>query len=254
MSRRGFTLIELLVVIAIIAILAAILFPVFVSVRQSAYQSQCQSNMKQIAQATLMYVDNNNGRIVIDDANGNFGQDAMLLVGKYITKAKVISTEVDSRGRPYGQYLSVFVCPSGLKHPVPRGASPDQFVGRGYGWNGCVSLRPYYQSGRPEWMKLLGGVTAKIKSTNRTAMWGEVINPWWGWGPWWAHQYELRHGSDRNEYFSATSDKDRYNLVDHRKTGGFSVAFWDGHVKFVNASTIKGNGGDYMFSTYLMPW
>jgi len=56
MRRRAFTLIELLVVIAIIAILAAILFPVFAQAREKARQAQCISNLKQIANATTMYV------------------------------------------------------------------------------------------------------------------------------------------------------------------------------------------------------
>ncbi|MCE5241482.1 DUF1559 domain-containing protein [bacterium] len=56
MTRRGFTLIELLVVIAIIAILAAILFPVFAKAREKARQSSCQSNLKQIGIAWLMYI------------------------------------------------------------------------------------------------------------------------------------------------------------------------------------------------------
>ena len=51
----GFTLIELLVVIAIIAILAAILFPVFAQARESARKASCQSNLKQLGTAMLMY-------------------------------------------------------------------------------------------------------------------------------------------------------------------------------------------------------
>jgi len=54
-KREGFTLIELLVVIAIIAILAAILFPVFARAREKARMASCQSNLKQLALATLMY-------------------------------------------------------------------------------------------------------------------------------------------------------------------------------------------------------
>lgn len=54
-KNKGFTLIELLVVIAIIAILASILFPVFAKAREKARQTQCASNLKQLALAWLMY-------------------------------------------------------------------------------------------------------------------------------------------------------------------------------------------------------
>ncbi|PJB63475.1 MAG: hypothetical protein CO095_16425, partial [Armatimonadetes bacterium CG_4_9_14_3_um_filter_58_7] len=55
-NRSGFTLIELLVVIAIISILAAILFPVFAKAREKARTASCQSNLKQLSTAMLMYV------------------------------------------------------------------------------------------------------------------------------------------------------------------------------------------------------
>ena len=55
-KTSGFTLIELLVVIAIIAILAAILFPVFARAREKALETSCQSNIKQVVMAGIMYL------------------------------------------------------------------------------------------------------------------------------------------------------------------------------------------------------
>jgi prepilin-type N-terminal cleavage/methylation domain-containing protein len=71
-KTTGFTLIELLVVIAIIAILAAILFPVFARAREKARAASCQSNLKQLALAMMMYKDDYDNRYPgAFDANGN---------------------------------------------------------------------------------------------------------------------------------------------------------------------------------------
>jgi prepilin-type N-terminal cleavage/methylation domain-containing protein/prepilin-type processing-associated H-X9-DG protein len=56
---QGFTLIELLVVIAVISILAGILFPVFAQARDAARRANCISNLRQIALAHQMYVQDN---------------------------------------------------------------------------------------------------------------------------------------------------------------------------------------------------
>jgi prepilin-type N-terminal cleavage/methylation domain-containing protein/prepilin-type processing-associated H-X9-DG protein len=58
-SRHGFSLIELLVVIAVITILAGILFPVFAQARDAARRARCLSNLRQIALAHQMYVQDN---------------------------------------------------------------------------------------------------------------------------------------------------------------------------------------------------
>ena len=72
--RSGFTLIELLVVIAVIAVLLAILLPCLRKAKMLTKRMTCQSNLKQIATAWNMYLDDNDGRFYQGrNANLNYG-------------------------------------------------------------------------------------------------------------------------------------------------------------------------------------
>jgi len=54
--RRGLTLVELLVVMAMMVVLAGMLFPILARLRAQAHQTTCLSNLRQIAQSHLLYL------------------------------------------------------------------------------------------------------------------------------------------------------------------------------------------------------
>jgi prepilin-type N-terminal cleavage/methylation domain-containing protein/prepilin-type processing-associated H-X9-DG protein len=62
-SRTAFTLVELLVVIGIIALLISILLPSLSKARAQGLAIKCQSNMRQIHQASMLFANDNKQRL-----------------------------------------------------------------------------------------------------------------------------------------------------------------------------------------------
>jgi prepilin-type N-terminal cleavage/methylation domain-containing protein/prepilin-type processing-associated H-X9-DG protein len=126
---RGFTLIELLVVIAIIAILAAILFPVFAQAREKARQTQCLSNMKQVAYSAMMYAQDYDGHQVPMQLDSTADPKGSPFDHQYNWVVLLM---------PYVKNKSVFSCPSnpGTVDSKTKDATGQPFqIGTSYGIN-----------------------------------------------------------------------------------------------------------------------
>jgi prepilin-type N-terminal cleavage/methylation domain-containing protein/prepilin-type processing-associated H-X9-DG protein len=95
----GFTLIELLVVIAVIALLAAILFPVFAQALEKGRQTSCLSNVKQIATAIMLYLQDHDE--FFPPVVEIYPSDVWLFEGTWMKRLE-----------PYTKNLGIFICPS----------------------------------------------------------------------------------------------------------------------------------------------
>jgi prepilin-type N-terminal cleavage/methylation domain-containing protein len=141
---RAFTLVELLVVIGIIAVLVGILLPALNKARRAAATVQCSSNMKQLAQAIIMYTNANKGRLPpsqIKDATANptspykygWWWPTELVRQKYIKAPLAYDTPGSSVKHFDGS--SVFRCPEGVDQDSIAGGAgvyPTDAKNNGY--------------------------------------------------------------------------------------------------------------------------
>ena len=221
-TRRGFTLIELLVVIAIIAILAAILFPVFARAREKARQASCLSNLKQIGLATIMYCGDYDERwIPAPWARGDVDG----------WSERLASMAPQALIYPYVKNVQVNTCSSRTNfngwtsggHCMFGGtAYPDMFlnVALGYG---------------PGQVSATGTAIGELPRPTDVPAWADTTYPS-SIGPSRCMAYP-RLGYPNACNYTTVANLDDYTA----HNGGSSIAFFDGHAKWLNAQTIIAN-------------
>lgn len=108
MKRSGFTLLELLITIGIIATLMAVLIPTTQTVRQQARKSVCASNLRQIGQSLLLYVQDHKNRLpYVLEPMWKLGQPVDLTVDPRNYPQSFLRVM-----EPYGVNESLMTCPS----------------------------------------------------------------------------------------------------------------------------------------------
>lgn len=126
---RAFTLIELMIVIGIISLLAAILFPVFARAKAAAKQTGCLSNLHQIGESMLLYM--NDYDDLFPNAIDNSDQvhpeqwNAFPQFQAQIPKMPLMQNVL----QPYVKSKEIFHCPSDTGSWVLDNNFPLSYVG-----------------------------------------------------------------------------------------------------------------------------
>ncbi len=159
--RSGFTLIELLVVIGIIAVLAAMLLPALAKAKAKAQQAACETNLKELGIAWVMYYDDNTDKLAQDnkgDVAGNWVRGNMnpAQAATDMTNAFLIT---QGTMFPYSKNVQVYWCPADVG-PDTRVTPPNTTRVRSY------SMQSYMNSDN-EMYSSHGGGNAGVYVMNK---------------------------------------------------------------------------------------
>jgi prepilin-type N-terminal cleavage/methylation domain-containing protein/prepilin-type processing-associated H-X9-DG protein len=230
--KDGFTLIELLVVIAIIAILAAILLPVLHKAKQSADDTACLNNERQLQLCWHLYAGDNNDWVVPNNSVAEIAPGTNLptaeVKGVSWLPDNNAKTELDPSGiingllYQYNSTLAIYHCPSDLSTLQTPGGQPlQQLRWRSYNMSQSLNGYPNFSPDLaylPMWARIndiravpLNGIFVLIDEDSDCILDAEFGNP-----------------PENSPYFEQNV---WWDLPSSRHNQGANLSFADGHVE-----------------------
>jgi prepilin-type processing-associated H-X9-DG protein len=226
-------LIELLVVIAIIAILAAILFPVFAQARDSARQTSCLNNCKQLGTGLMMYAQDYDE--VLPSWPFNSKPGGIMNGPRWGTWS--YATWVDAL-MPYVKNTKVFACPNG-----PSTGANFVFGPKGAQFPINLAINEYIENTDHGFASIAALSGAKNGPADVTVI---AESCYAGIYQDWSDNYNIP-GKPKNfglyRFYCANGAGNNLCLPRH-KEHGINAVFADGHAKFVPGGRILGGAGD----------
>jgi prepilin-type N-terminal cleavage/methylation domain-containing protein len=245
-QKIGFTLVELLVVIGIIAVLIGILLPALSKARNQARLTACASNLRQIAQATILYANDNHDWM---PPRYNYG---LASIGN--SNKDAFCTYLGSAPPGQESNLAVLICNGYLGKVDPQKFYPNDPATPG---------KPYYFNTNLAKVRFCPGIDPSQLAPMGNVGWTYAST--YFFNPHWAYSTNPGNFADGNAalnaqvvwHFYLRTCKDYHCIasdmivtpgqISHMVGGGGKLAAWnlayaDGHVATVNDKILLGGG------------